>query len=101
MYLRLKTAGVFFRSLNTPERIEVLENMRHLDRTDAGFLRDAATFYRALDHGLRVRSGHAEGKLPAQQAALAVLMRRWTSAPLDALAEIREHTRELFDRAFG
>lgn len=103
MYLRLKTAGVFFQSLNTPERIEVLENMHHLDRAEAGFLRDAATFYRALDHGLRVRSGHAEGKLPAgaQRVALEVLIKRWTSAPLDAFDSIREHTRELFDRFFG
>jgi glutamate-ammonia-ligase adenylyltransferase len=103
MYLRLKSAGIFFRSLNTPERIEVLESMHHLDRSEAGFLRDAATFYRALDHGLRVRSGHAEGKLPIgpQQIALAALMKRWTPAPLDALGDIREHTRELFDRAFG
>jgi glutamate-ammonia-ligase adenylyltransferase len=76
--------------------------MQHLDRTEAGFLRDAATFYRALDHGLRVRSGHAEAKLPlgAQQRALAALIKRWTSAPLDALSDIRDHTRELFDRAF-
>jgi glutamate-ammonia-ligase adenylyltransferase len=103
MYLRLKSAGIFFQSLNTPERIEVLESMHHLDRTDAGFLRDAATFYRALDHGLRVRSGHAEGKLPAaaQRAALGELMKRWTAVPLDSLGEIRDHTRELFDRSFG
>jgi glutamate-ammonia-ligase adenylyltransferase len=103
MYLRLKSAGIFFQSLNTPERIEVLESMHHLDRTEAGFLRDAANFYRALDHGLRVRSGHAEGKLPsgAQQVALAGLIKRWTSVPLEALGEIREHTRELFDRLFG
>jgi glutamate-ammonia-ligase adenylyltransferase len=101
MYLRLKTAGVFFRSLNTPERIEVLENMHHLDKSDAAFLRDAATFYRALDHGLRVRSGHAEGKLPPQRAALQGLIKRWTPRPLEGLAEVREHTRELFDRLFG
>jgi glutamate-ammonia-ligase adenylyltransferase len=89
--------------LNTPERIEVLENMHYLDRDEAGFLRDAATFYRALDHGLRVRSGHAEGKLPvgAQRLALAVLMKRWTSAPLDALDSVRERTRLLFERLFG
>ncbi len=103
MYLRLKSAGIFFQSLNTPERIEVLESMHHLDRSEAGFLRDAATFYRALDHGLRVRSGHAEGKLPtgAQQVALAGLIKRWTSVPLESLSDIREHTRELFDRLFG
>jgi glutamate-ammonia-ligase adenylyltransferase len=103
MYLRLKTAGVFFRSLNTPERIEVLENMHYLDKTAAGFLRDAATFYRALDHGLRVRSGHAEGKLPAgaKRAALETLVKRWTSTPLNALDTVRDRTRELFDRLFG
>jgi glutamate-ammonia-ligase adenylyltransferase len=103
MYLRLKTAGVFFRSLNTPERIEVLESMHYLDRAEADFLRDAATFYRALDHGVRVRSGHAEGKLPAgaQQAALGVLVKRWSPVPLDALGDVRQRTRELFDRLFG
>ncbi len=103
MFLRLKTAGVFFRSLNTPERIEVLESMQRLDRNDAGFLRDAATFYRALDHGLRVRSGHAEGKLPPEthRAGLEALLKRWTEAPLDAFDAIREHTRELFDGLFG
>lgn len=103
LYLRLKSAGIFFQSLNTSERIEVLESMHLLDRAEAGFLRDAATFYRALDHGLRVRSGHAEGKLPtgAQQVALAGLIKRWTPAPLEALGDIRERTRELFDRAFG
>src|ERR1700681_447697 len=77
MYLRLKSAGIFFQSLNTPERIEVLQSMDHLDRNEAQFLRNAATFYRALDHGLRVRSGHAEGKLPAgaQRVALGELMK--------------------------
>ena len=34
MYLRLKSAGIFFKVLNTPERIEVLENMGHLDRAE-------------------------------------------------------------------
>ena len=38
MYLRLKSAGVFFRVLNTPERLSVLENMGLLDRTQAEFL---------------------------------------------------------------
>ena len=69
MYLRLKSAGVFFRVLNTPARIEVLESMGDMDRAEAQFLLDAATFYRALDHGLRVLSGHAEGKLPEVRGA--------------------------------
>jgi glutamate-ammonia-ligase adenylyltransferase len=104
MYLRLKSAGIFFKVLNTPARIEVLENMGHLDRAEAQFLNDTATFYRALDHSLRVVSGHAEGKLPSSESQLettAELLRRWTPIPLADLAEIRARTRSLFDRLFG
>ncbi|MCP5115099.1 MAG: glutamine-synthetase adenylyltransferase, partial [bacterium] len=57
MYLRLKSAGIFFKVLNTPERIDIIEKMGHLERADARFLNDAATFYRSIDHGLRVFSG--------------------------------------------
>ena len=104
MYLRLKSAGIFFKVLNTPARIEVLESMGHLDRAEAQFLIEAATFYRALDHGLRVFSGHAEGKLPSAEAhveTLAALLLRWTPIPLADLGEIRTRTRALFDRLFG
>jgi len=103
MYLRLKSAGVFFTVLNTPARIEVLEHMGHLSRQDAQFLRDAATFYRALDHGLRVISGHAESRLPgsdAQLDTLNALLRRWTPIPLSDLNRIRSETRAVFDRFF-
>lgn len=110
MYLRLKGAGMFFKVLNTPERIDVLEKMGHLEREDAEFLQDAATFYRALDHGLRVFSGHAEGSLPhseSKSAALEELVERWIPArlhdePLRSKASrIREQTREVFERLFG
>jgi glutamate-ammonia-ligase adenylyltransferase len=104
MYLRLKSAGIFYKVLNTPARIEVLESMGHLDRGEARFLDDAAAFYRALDHGLRVLSGHAEGRLPSSEAqleTLGALLRRWTPIPLGELAEIRARTRALFDRHFG
>src|ERR1700738_2769279 len=80
MYLRLKGAGLFFKVLNTPERIDIVEKMGHLEREDAGFLREAATFYRALDHALRIATGHAEGTLPTSPAQLAVvndLVHRW------------------------
>ncbi len=109
MYLRLKSAGIFFRVLNTPARIDVVEKMGHLERADADFLRDAATFYRAVDHGLRVSSGHAEGSLPKSQSQLdnlTELVCRWTPAhlhdqPLDMeLAQIQSRTREFFDRTF-
>ena len=110
MYLRLKGAGIFFKVLNTPERIDVIEKMGHLDREDADFLREAATFYRAVDHGQRVSTGHAEGSLPtspAQFEVLTDLVKRWTpphlhEQRLDAtLREIRRRTREFFNRLFG
>lgn len=110
MYLRLKGAGIFYKVLNTPERIDVIEKMGHLEREDAEFLRDAATFYRAIDHGLRISLGHAEGNLPAapeQMRVLTELVRRWTpehlhDRSLDAkLSQIRERTREFFDRIFS
>ncbi|MGA3095837.1 MAG: glutamine-synthetase adenylyltransferase [Bryobacteraceae bacterium] len=109
MYLRLKGAGIFYKSLNTPERIDVIEAMGHLEREDADFLRDAATFYRALDHGQRISTGHAEGNLPnspSQFAILTNLVNRWTpehlhQGRLDAmLREIRQRTREFFKRVF-
>jgi glutamate-ammonia-ligase adenylyltransferase len=110
MYLRLKGAGIFFKVLNTPERIDVIEKMGHLDREDADFLRDAATFYRAIDHGQRISVGHAEGSLPASQAQLAMLtalVQRWAPADLreerleSALHEVRQRTRQFFNRLFG
>ncbi len=104
MYLRLKSAGVYYRVLNTPERIEVLENMGQLDKESAKFLNEAATFYRALDHGIRVLTGHSEAKLPTAESqieALDVLMRRWTPIPLGELDAIRSRTRAAFERLFG
>ena len=110
MYLRLRGAGIFYKVLNTPERIDVIEKMGHLDREDADFLREAATFYRAVDHGQRVSTGHAEGSLPTAQSQfemLTSLVMRWTPEHLhrqriDAtLHEIRRKTREYFNRLFG
>jgi len=110
MYLRLKGAGIFYKVLNTPARIDVIEKMGHLDREDADFLRDAATFYRALDHGQRISTGHAEGSLPAAQAQIEVLtslVNRWTPAHLHqerldvTLRNIRKGTRALFHRLFA
>jgi glutamate-ammonia-ligase adenylyltransferase len=110
MYLRLKGAGIFYKVLNTPARIDVIEKMGHLERADAEFLRDAATFYRAVDHGLRVSTGHAEGNLPNSQLQLenlTELVGRWTPAHLHdqplavELAQIQARTREYFERLFG
>jgi glutamate-ammonia-ligase adenylyltransferase len=110
MYLRLKAAGIFFKVLNTPERIDILEKMGHLERADAAFLQDGANFYRALDHGLRLYSGHAEGSLPNSETQLAVLtelVHRWTPDHLNhqslqaQLLHVRNRTREIFDRLFS
>jgi glutamate-ammonia-ligase adenylyltransferase len=73
-------------------------------------LREAATFYRAIDHGQRILTGHAEGSLPASQAqldALTALVKRWTPDALSgrridaALHDIRQRTRQFFERTFG
>ena len=110
MYLRLRGAGIFYKVLNTPERIDVIEKMGHLDREDADFLREAATFYRAVDHGARVSTGHAEGSLPTaarQLEVLANLVERWTPEHLHGqrldrtLQQIQQRTREFFNRLFG
>jgi glutamate-ammonia-ligase adenylyltransferase len=110
MYLRLRGAGIFYKALNTPERIEVIEAIGHMPRSDADFLRKAATFYRAIDHGQRVATGHAEGSLPASESQVQVLtnlVRRWTPKDLhdrplaETLAEIRMQTRRYYNRLFG
>ncbi len=110
MYLRLKSAGFFFKVLNTPERIDIVEKMGHLDREDARFLRDAATFYRAIDHGLRILTGHAEGRLPTNRAHVAILtdlVHRWTpenlhEGTLNSVSKrIKQETRAFFERLFA
>lgn len=110
MYLRLKGAGIFFKALNTPERIDIVEQMGHLEPTDAHFLRDAATFYRAIDHGIRLQTGHSAGSLPTSSIRLqqlATMVRRWTpegmqQSPIQTeLSLIQSSTREYFDRLFS
>jgi glutamate-ammonia-ligase adenylyltransferase len=110
MFLRLKGAGIFYKVLNTPERIDVIEKMGHLDREEADFLNQAATFYRAIDHGQRISIGHAAGSLPSSEAQLEVLaslVRRWAPENLKdhplqaALQDVRRQTREFFNRLFG
>ncbi len=110
MYLRLKSAGIFFKVLNTPERIDIIEKMGHLEREDASFLQQSAAFFRAVDHGLRVATGQASGRLPnhpAELAALTGLVRRWVPETLqndplpDVLHRIQQQTRALYVRLFG
>jgi [glutamine synthetase] adenylyltransferase / [glutamine synthetase]-adenylyl-L-tyrosine phosphorylase len=110
MYLRLRDAGNFYKVLNTPKRIEVIVASGDLAPEDAAFLSDAATFFRAIDHGQRVATGHAEGRLPtnpAQTAILTELVHRWVPPGLHegtieaVMRRIRRETRAFFDRVFG
>ncbi|HEY6987888.1 MAG TPA: glutamine-synthetase adenylyltransferase [Bryobacteraceae bacterium] len=110
MYLRLKGAGMFFKSLNTPERIDVVEKMGHLDRQDAESLLRATTHFRALDHALRVLTGKAEEKIPTaedEREMAATLVERWTGRQIDPanlssdLLALQTSTRAIFDRIFA
>ena len=110
MYLRLRGGEKFYRLLNTPERIAVLVESGQLAPADATFLNNAATFFRAVDHGMRISTGHADGRLPSspeQMAVLTQLVHRWTPASmhgeaLDTLARrLRHETRAFFDRTFA
>ncbi len=110
MYLRLKGAGMFFKSLNTPERIDIVEKMGHLERSDAEFLQQATKHFRALDHAVRVVRGRAEERIPAapdQRQMIIELMHRWTGERLTAdaldtrLLELQQKMRQLFDRVFA
>jgi [glutamine synthetase] adenylyltransferase / [glutamine synthetase]-adenylyl-L-tyrosine phosphorylase len=110
MYLRLKGAGMFFKSLNTPERIDIVEKMGHLERADAEFLLQATTFFRAIDHATRIVKGRAEEKLPdsdTEREMIAELVSRWTGERPSAssleheLDGLRVKMRRLFDSIFG
>ncbi len=110
MFLRLRNAGSFYKALNTPKRIEVIVDSGDLSVDDATFLSDAATIFRAIDHGLRVATGHAEGRLPtnpAQVAVLTELVHRWVPSSLRqgtveaVMKRIRHETRAFFERVFS
>jgi glutamate-ammonia-ligase adenylyltransferase len=110
LFLRLKAGGIFYKVLNTPERVNIIEAMGHLERADAEFLLTAATFYRAVDHALRVYSGHAETSLPNSESQLQVLtglVHRWIPEPRSGrplkteLAKIQNRTRAIFERLFA
>ncbi|MGA2211825.1 MAG: glutamine-synthetase adenylyltransferase [Bryobacteraceae bacterium] len=110
LFLRLKAGGIFYKVLNTPERVNIIEAMGHLERADAEFLLEAATFYRAVDHALRVYSGQAETSLPNSESQLQVLtglVHRWIPERLNGLplktelGKIQNRTRQIFERLFA
>jgi glutamate-ammonia-ligase adenylyltransferase len=109
LYLRLRDASVFFESLNTPERIAVVQSMGGLTPDQAARLSETAIFFRALDHAIRAATGHSAGMIPtarSQQDPIAELVRRWSTllppgTPLpSAFQRVRRATRELFLEVF-
>jgi glutamate-ammonia-ligase adenylyltransferase len=109
MYLRLRDAGIFFESLNTPERIEVVRALGGLTDDQAQKLLDTAVFFRSLDHGIRVCLGHSAGAIPValqKRAPITGLTRRWSELPpADTplgpfFQQTRRATRELFTEIF-
>jgi glutamate-ammonia-ligase adenylyltransferase len=110
LYLRLKSAGIFFKVLNTLERIEVVEQMGHLEQEDAVFLAEAAKTFRAVDHGMRLytgQSGNALPDAPAARDALWAMLDRWLPGhrskenPEPDLDGLQERTRETYVRLFS
>ncbi len=110
MYLRLRNAGKFFKHLATPERIAIIHTLGGLSGEQADLLHRNAVFFRALDHAIRVSTGHSSSEIPnarSQQHILSELVGRWSllkpqSHELATLAEkVQRTTREVFDDVFG
>jgi glutamate-ammonia-ligase adenylyltransferase len=110
MYLRLRDAGTFFESLNTLERISIIHSTGLLDDADRDALLNAATFFRALDHAIRVATGSSSSAPSAEQwerDVFSALLSRWSpirhdGRPLaEVLDEVRVSTRMIFDRIFA
>ena len=109
MYLRLKSAGIFYKVLNTPERIDIIEKMGHLERAmrssfKSRYLlsRDRPRVARLLRTCRRTSAEFACSSGDADRSC----------QPLDAgtparrassqeLAKIQTRTREYFRRLFG
>ena len=109
LYWRLLHAESFYESLNTPQRIEIIRASDAAFATDLDVLLAATTFYRSLDHGIRVTRGTSSHALPPtewQREMLAELVSRWlpsttASQPLDLLLQsTRESVRAVFWKSF-
>ena len=110
MYLRLRNAGLFFPSLNTPERIAILRTTKALSPKQADTLEMAAEFLSSLNHAIRVAIGPSANKLPgsvSQRNIVSNLVGRWTRIKTnsgtigDTFEMVRQDTRELFQQVFS
>ena len=109
MSLRLKDAGLFFSSLNTTQRIEMIRAMGGLTLAEVDSLLQAAVIYRSLDHAIRLAAGPSSHKLPSSASQLEIvaeLLGRWsplkaTPGQLSAgVDELRQSTRQLYQEIF-
>jgi len=109
MYLRLKNAELFFPSLNTPERIEVLKRTKALDTDQASTLEMAAEFLSSLDHAVRLSIGPSATKIPvsvSQRTVISNLVQRWSrveissASILHSFSTVCKETREVFEDIF-
>jgi glutamate-ammonia-ligase adenylyltransferase len=105
LYLRLKSAGLFFGFLSTPQRISIVRQLGGLSEEQARFLEEAAIFFRAVDHAVRVVTGKAGGDIPAAvgaQESVRELVGRWSSIvhngqPFTAVVEdVKRRTRAIY-----
>ncbi len=110
LYLRLKSAGVFFEILSTPKRIAIVRGLGGLTEEQSRFLHQAAVFFRSLDHAVRVTTGRPSGELPpgtGVQDAVCELIGRWSAIhpaaqPLPAVAEqVQRATRAVYREIFS
>lgn len=108
-FLRLREAQVFYHSLNSLERLNVVESAGQIRREQAEVLREGAIFLRALQHALRLETGRTDTEMPAAPAAAAACLRlaeRWFPArlrgrPLDETVEdVMRRVRAVFLEVF-
>ncbi len=96
-YLKLSRGLVAEAPANIVAQIAFLESRGALDGEQASVLRDAANFYRSLDHAIRLVLGRPSPELPepAQMPRVSALLERWKVPIRGSLKESVETTREL------
>jgi len=108
-FLRLREARVFFSSLNSLERLDVVERMGQITARQAAVLREGAIFLRALQHALRLESGRTDNEVPLEGPAAAACLRlaeRWFPESLrgrslaEGVEEVMRDIREVFLQVF-